>query len=889
MPRRPTSARTALMLILAAVPAAYGQTAPPGTGRDPAHYTADRPMDFVHMRLELTFTQDGLRARTCDGRVEYTLRPRAAAVSTVRLDAADLRILGVELPASDAPPRFAHDDKTLTVQLPKPVGPGETVKLAVRYRVADPARGMHFVLPSASRPKRSLMVYTQGEPLEARYWMPTHDWPNQRWTSDILVTVPAPLTAVATGVLKSKETTADGKAVTFHWRNDVPTAPHHVGLAVGELVELTDSWRGRPVRVYAPPGLEAAARYTFRRVPEIIDLYSNLTGVEFPYPGYTHVVVADHHHGGMEHAGLSFVDPRHLAAGEDDEVPLERTESIYVSHMLAHQWFGGIVNYRSVAHAWLNEGFAILLDSTWTGHTDGPDRFPCHLWQHAQQVARFDHSDAGQPLVVREFKDANDVFRVDGGKVYFKGAWVLQMLRHQLGEEVFWRGVAKYLNDHRWQGVETADLRRALEEASGRDLEQFFQQWVFGRGVPRLAVEYAWDVAKKRATVTVRQTQKIDAATPAFAFPLDLYFRADGAERAVTVNVTDARHEFTFDFPAAPELFCVDPRGGLLKTLEVAAPRALLCRQIRSGPTALARLMAAEALGNQSGPEAIEALQQALTDENEFWMVRRAAAASLGKMQTTAARQALLAAEQKGVTNPRALAALVSALGTYTVSPDAHAAVLRYAEGHKSLDVQTAAVAALGRLRAGPDLVSRNVQVLETAAKKPARRAVRQAALQALGVLDDPRSFEVVFELAQPGGDDELRERAITALGRLGRRDAVRDRTRAALAAWLDDPDESAQAAAAAGLGALGDPRAVADLERVRASGRPEEVRAATRLAIEAIRRPEDPKQATSALVERLEAIEKQNRELDARLKELLQKLDAMKGQPGKSGGGREE
>src|SRR5262249_30336751 len=157
------------------------------------------------------------------------------------------------------------------------------------------------------------------------------------------------------------------------------------------------------------------------------------------------------------------------------------------------------------------------------------------------------------PLVIRDFQDPDEVYRADGSKVYHKGGWVLQMLRHQLSEDVFWRGVAKYLRDHRWKDVETGDLRRALEEVSGRDLEQFFQQWVYGRGVPRLEVEYAWDPAQKRAQVTVRQTHKIDKATPAFAFPLDLSFRVGGEEKNVTVNVDDARHEWTFDFAAEPE------------------------------------------------------------------------------------------------------------------------------------------------------------------------------------------------------------------------------------------------------------------------------------------------------------------------------------------------
>jgi aminopeptidase N len=882
MRRRLPAHCLALLLTLAALAAARGQADPAGTGRDTAHYTADRPVDFVHMRLEMTFTPEGIRARTCDGRVEYTLRPRASSIRTVRLDAADLRILAVELPGRDKPPTYTHDDRVLTIELPKPVAKGEEFKLAVRYRVADPPRGMHFILPSASNPKRPLTVYTQGEALEARYWFPTHDWPNQRWTSDVVVTVPAPLTVVSPGTLQSRKASADGKAVTFHWRNDIPTAPHHVGIAVGEFTELKDTWNGKPVRVFAPPGQVEAARYTFHKVPEIISLYSKLTGVDFPYPGYTHVVVTDHHHGGMEHAGMSFVAPRNLTAGEDDQIPLEFTESIYVSHMLAHQWFGGIVNYRSVSHAWLNEGFAILLDSTWTGHTDSPDRFPCKMWETAQRIAAFDRSETGQPLVVRYLKEPDDVFLVDGSKIYYKGAWVLDMLRHQLGEEVFWRGVAKYLNDNRWRGVETADLRRALEDVSGRDLEQFFQQWVYGKGVPRLGVDYAWDVAKKQAKVTVRQTQKTDSTTPAFSFPLELVFRSGGTPQPKTVQVTDARHEFTFDFPDEPDLFCVDPKGGVLKTLEVSAPHALMVRQVRQGPTALTRLMAAEALAKPAGPEAVAALQEALADEKEFWMVRRAAATSLSRLNTVASRQALVAAEAKGITNPRALAGLLEALGNLTSSAEAHAAALKYADGHPSLDVQTAAVGALGHLHATPELVTRSVELLQKAAQKPTRRAVRQAAFRAIEALEDPRPLEAVVKLAQPGGDDELRDLAIAAVGRLGRRDAVRDRAREMLTAWLDDPDDSAQRAAAAGLGALGDPRSVTHLERVRASGRPEEVRTAARLAIETIRRPEDPKQATAAMLERLGAIEKQNQELEARLKELLQKLDAQKGPPAK-------
>jgi aminopeptidase N len=828
------------------------------------------------MRLDLTFTPEGLRLRTCEGSVEYTVQPRVAKLDTVRLDAVAMRIRSVELPGQTTAPKFSYDDQVLTVSLPKPVGLKDTFKLTVKYCLADPPAGMHFILPSASAPHRPLMVYTMGEPLEARYWFPTHDWPNTRWTSDIRVTVPHVYAAIANGVLRERQPSADGNAVTFHWHNALPTDPHLVGIVLGELVELRDSWRGKPLAVYTQPGHEAAARYTFRRVPEMLEFYTQLLGVDFPYPGYTHVTVVDHHHGGMEHAGLSFVSPQFVAASDNGDHPLEYTESNYLSHMLAHMWFAGLVNYRSVSQAWLNEGFAILLDHSWTSHTDAPPRFACTFWERARQIATFDTSERGKPLVNRNVRDPSDIYNDDGGKIYYKGGWVLHMLRHQLGDAVFWRGVAKYLNDHRWQSVETSDLRRALEEVSGRDLEQFFEQWVYGHGVPRLEVTYAWDAARKRARVTIRQTQKIDAAPPAFAVPLDLYFRAGGQDTYRTVQLDEARHEFQFDFATEPDIFCVDPNGGLLKTLVVHRPRAMLLEQARNGPKALARLMAVEELGHEAQPEFIAALGQILQKGTEFWMVRQAAARGLGKMQTEEALQALLRAEAKPLDPPRVQAAVVAALGEYIVSPEAHAAVLRHAKADSPLYAELAAVTALGRLRARPALLEKSIDVLQTAARRPSRRAVRRAALAALTTLDDPRAYQTVFALAEPGHDDELRDQAIPALGRLGRHAGLGDRTRTALTAWLYDPDRSAQAAAVAGLSALADPRSVADLERIRVSARPESLRKAAQHGIDAIARAPDPRQVTAGLMQRLSALEKQNQELERKLKDLSTKIEGL-------------
>jgi hypothetical protein len=177
-----------------------------------------------------------------------------------------MQILDVDLPGEKKAPLFSYDDKRLTVQLPRRIGTEDSIKLGVKYRLADPPKGMHFILPGPSEPNKPRMVYTMSEPLEARYWFPTHDWPNERWTSDILVTVPAPYTVVANGILRAKKAAPEAKSVTFHWYNEVPTDPHLMGFVFGELVETRDARRGKPVLAYTQSGRADAAREPARRL-----------------------------------------------------------------------------------------------------------------------------------------------------------------------------------------------------------------------------------------------------------------------------------------------------------------------------------------------------------------------------------------------------------------------------------------------------------------------------------------------------------------------------------------------------------------------------------------------------------------------------------------------
>src|SRR5258708_17707655 len=223
---------------------------------------------------------------------------------------------------------------------------------------------------------------------------------------------------------------------------------------------------------------------------------------------------------------------------------------------------------------------------------------------------------------------------------------------------------------------------------------------------------------------------------------------------------------------------------------------AMLVEQARRGPTAISRLLAIEAIGPELRAANLKTFEQVLKDESEFWAVRQTAARRLGRAQNDDALQALLNVEKSGITDRRVMTAVIEALGNFVVSPGAHGTVLKYAGRQQPLAVETAAIRTLGRMRASPELIERAQETILAAARKPSRRAVRDAAFGSLRALEDTNAYSAVLELAQPARDDELRGQAISLLGRLGRREEVRDQTRTILTAWLYDPDRAAQIAA---------------------------------------------------------------------------------------------
>ncbi|MBU0637582.1 MAG: HEAT repeat domain-containing protein [Planctomycetes bacterium] len=804
-----------------------------GNAAETSFDSPSRAIDFLHMRLDVTITQADFEAQRLSGIVTHQIRIRDAVgggtsaqpvgLTQIQLDAVNLRVTRAEIGPDWRDVPCQTEGERLQIDLPRPYAPGEKLALRIHYLAEQPPLGLFFVGPDADHPERPRMVYTHAEPLQARYWLPCHDWPDTRWPCDIYLTVPQQLVAVSVGELVGQpkrpelvppDAGPDERLWTFHWQLNQPIDPHMFGFAVGPLAllplpELESPARGdqpRPrVLAYVVPQHEQAARYSFRHVPDMIAFDAKLIGVEYPFPQFSYVTIVNHFHGGMEHVGFCMVAPALLTTGDRGHTLEEGSQYNYVAHMIAHTWFGGLVNYRHVKEAWLNESFATYLHQLWRTQADSEEAFAHDMWSTAQRIARLDHAGNSRPLVSDTLERPGQVYTFGGGLVYWKGAWILHMLRHELGDDVFWNAVQTYVRRHRGGSVVTADLRRALEEVSGRDLRAFFDRWVFCDGIPQLEVAFEWDERRSRAVVKLEQTQAIDADHPPFAFPLELHFASASRAQNETVQVTAAEHTFQITLAEPPVTFCVDPRGVLLKSLQVDKPADMWRAQVRQGPTALSRSRAIESLGAERTNAALAALRDTLLNQQEFWGVRTRAAHALLGEELEAALPVLLQAADIHPEHPQVSETVVESLGDFPTSPAAHGAVLRHAGSDQHIRVQAAALRTLARF-APAVRDERTIAALTDAALPEVSDHVRRAAFAALDKLADARALPRLLPALNPEVYDTLEMRCML-IGTITRLTATdtRHRTQALqrLVALQDDPRPALRAALRAALNAL--------------------------------------------------------------------------------------
>jgi aminopeptidase N len=762
-------------------------------------YAPDRSFDTRHIRLaiELDLGRRAARA-TC----WITVRAFRDGARELALDAVGFRGVGV-FGATGRRLRHHYDGRRLTVTLARPLGAGDSATVRIDYRLVRPKLGLHFLAPDRAYPRRPRQAWTQGHDEYARYWFPCHDAPHQKATIEILATVPDGFAAVGNGRLLARRRSGR-RSVTWHWRLGTPTAPYLVSLAVGRFAEVRDRWRGVPITYYCERGREADMRRAFGKTPRAMAFFSRAIGLRYPYEKYAQVAVAEFVYGGMENTSATTQTDTVLHDARA-HLEVEPMATGLMAHELAHQWFGDWLTCRDWSQAWLSESFATYFDALFVEHDRGRDDFALEMWQNARLYLEEDSERYRRPIVTNLWRNPSDLF---DRHLYEKGACVLHMLRYVLGDADFWRAIRRYARKHRGGSVETADLIVAIEEATGRNVRRFFEQWIFGAGHPEYRVTYWWDARRGQAHLVVRQTQKTGDDVPLFAMPLEVelaWGRGATRRRRVREMVDGKEHRFAYRLPGEPEMVRIDPDHWLLARWDVTLPVACWRAQLERDPHPVGRIAAAQALGRLATAEAAAWLGAALPRERH-WAVQGEIAAALGQIRSGAALAALVRGVRLG--DPRARRAVVRALGEFR-TPWLARVLARLAREDESQFVAAEALRALGRTRdpaAAPALV-RALREVESW-----NDTVGVAAAEALGELGTPGTLTVLRARTRPGFPHPSRMAAIRALSRIGRGD---DATLRMLLARTGDASLRVRLAAIAALGRLGDDRAVPRLHRL--------------------------------------------------------------------------
>jgi aminopeptidase N len=555
--------------------------------------------------------------------------------------------------------------------------------------------------------------------------------------------------------------------------------------------------RGRevPIRYYVPPARQKDAKRSFGETPRMVELFSKLTGIDFPFSRYSQVVVSDFIFGGMENTTATTLYEYALL---DERAALDASTNDLVAHELAHQWFGDHVTCRDWSHAWLNEGFATFFEHIERESRLGRDEYDWGLAVDSEAYLDESRDRYTRPIVSRDYREPIDLF---DRHLYEKGGLVLHMLRRKLGDEVFWRGVRLYLERHAHGIVETNDLMRAFESVSGESLERFFDQWVYRPGHPDLKVTIGWEDGL--LNVRVKQKQKgQDVAT--FGFPLEVLVGArSGKLERHRKEVTDSSDALVVRLEERPAFVVFDPEQRVLASVTVEAPADMLKRQLAHAPSAYGRWMAAEALARRDDLGTVRALAKSLGDEREAWMVRGEAARALGKIRGDAALDALA----KGVRAKHAKVrrSVASALGAFRL-PRAASALTNLARKDPSYLVSSEASRALGKTRQ-PGVKKTLLSLAKRASWGDTATA---GALDGLGNLRDEAAVPEVLEHTRYGHPTRGRRSAISALALL----ADSRRAREHIESLLSDPDFHVRVSAVHALMTLGDARSRPALRR---------------------------------------------------------------------------
>ncbi len=554
----------------------------------------ERVVDFTFLELAISFE---LSEGKVFGEVRHEFTALRHEVTEITLDAIDMDIHSVKLNQKEL--TYNYNDKQLTIKFPDTLLAGDKSAIVIEY-TAQPRKGIYFVGWNDTTNTSRKQIWTQGQGIDNRHWIPLFDDMSDKVISQVSVTMPEAYKVLSNGKKRKEKSQKDGNKL---WQYEIshPHPPYLIMLGIGEYeIEHRKSSSGVEMDLYYYPGEEHKVEPTYRHSVAMFDYFEKIFGVDYPWGTYAQIPVQEFMYGAMENTTATIFGDFYLV---DSVEFLDRNYVRVNAHELAHQWFGDYVTARTSTHTWLQESFATHFDMVYQGVAFGDDYFDFVRRGYNQQALDASKSD----LLPIAHSKAGTV------RHYPKGAMVLNMLKYVVGEDQFNSTIQYYLQKHAYGTVDTEDFLIAFYEHLGLSLDWFWEEWVLKGGEPHYKVDF--EELSDNYRFTVHQIHEQNELVGLFKMPIyfEVHFK-DGSHISEQVLIDENYRQVNLPIQNGKEVAYVlfDPKNQLLK--DVTFPKSLefLKAQAFNAPNTIDRY---EALVELRGKLSPEELSQAWNSE----------------------------------------------------------------------------------------------------------------------------------------------------------------------------------------------------------------------------------------------------------------------------------
>ena len=438
---------------------------------DPLLAPREHVVDFQHLKLEVSFEP---AKNLVKGKVTHTFIPLRQKIDSIVLNGINMNIKEVVLNGKQT--KFRSDSETVVIYTPS-LAWEQKDSMTITYE-CTPRKGLYFIGWNDKTGICRRQIWSQGQGIDNRNWIPMYDEMNDKITTETFVTFDTAYKVLSNGKMLDKKINKNG-TYTWHYKMSHPHAPYLIMIGIGKYgIKETHSASGMPIHLYYYPEWKNRVEATYKFSEKMVDFFEKEIGINYPWESYSQIPVQDFMYGAMENTTATVFGDFFFV---DERAFFDRNYIGVNAHELAHQWFGDYVTARSSAHNWLQESFATYYDWLFERSVFGKDHFD---WSRR---------GAQNNSLNESTKNNYPVAHSEAGSVrhYPKGAFVLNMLKYVVGgRDVYNKCIKHYLQQHRYENVDTEDLLVACEEVTGMQLDWFFEEWIYKGGEPRYKVSF---------------------------------------------------------------------------------------------------------------------------------------------------------------------------------------------------------------------------------------------------------------------------------------------------------------------------------------------------------------------------------------------------------------